>query len=82
MRGDRRISRKTPALTIVEECKRALVGVGATMAPSNHVWKGIWAALVSAAKASSASGSMARLAEAPPRLTKVLSSRVCICEPM
>lgn len=35
------MSRKTPALTIVEECSRALVGVGATIAPSSQVWKGI-----------------------------------------
>ena len=45
------MSRKTPAFTIVDEWSRAEVGVGATMAPSSHVWKGIWAALVSPANA-------------------------------
>ena len=34
---------------MVDECSRALVGVGATMAPNSQVWNGICAALVSAA---------------------------------
>ena len=33
--------RNTPAFTMVELCSNALVGVGATMAPSSHVWNGI-----------------------------------------
>ena len=36
---------------MVEECRRALVGVGATMAPRSQVWNGICAALVMPAKA-------------------------------
>ena len=39
--GESFTSKNTPALTIVEECSRADVGVGATIAPSSHVWKGI-----------------------------------------
>lgn len=34
------ISRKQPAFTMVEECRSALVGVGATIAPRSHVWNG------------------------------------------
>ena len=49
-------SRKTPALTIVEEWSRAEVGVGATIAPRSQVWNGIWAAFVMPARASSAAG--------------------------
>ncbi len=45
-------SRKTPAFTMVDECSSAEVGVGATMAPSSHVWNGICAALVRPANAS------------------------------
>ena len=41
MSGERRMSKKTPALTMVDECRSALVGVGATMAPSSQVWNGI-----------------------------------------
>ena len=44
-------SRNTPAFTMVDECSRALVGVGATMAPRSQVWKGICAAFVMPAKA-------------------------------
>ena len=44
-------SMNTPAFTMVDECSRALVGVGATMAPRSQVWKGIWAAFVMPAKA-------------------------------
>ena len=64
--GDSLISRNTPAFTIVEECSRALVGVGATMAPRSHVWNGIWAALVMPAKASSTTGTANRAAAAVP----------------
>ena len=31
----------TPALTMVDECRSADVGVGATIAPRSHVWNGI-----------------------------------------
>ena len=54
------MSRKTPALTMVELWSRAEVGVGATMAPSSHDWKGIWAALVKPARASSSTGMTVR----------------------
>ena len=45
------MSKNTPALTMVEECRSAEVGVGATMAPSSQVWNGICAALVMPANA-------------------------------
>ena len=54
--GERRISRYTPALTIVALCSRALGGVGATIAPSSQEENGSWADLVSPARASSAIG--------------------------
>ena len=41
---------------MVDECSRALVGVGATMAPNSQVWNGICAALVSAASDSRTTG--------------------------
>ena len=41
---------------MVALCSSALEGVGATMAPSSQEEKGSWADLVSAAKASSATG--------------------------
>ena len=82
MSGERRISRKTPALTIVEEWSRALVGVGATMAPSSQVWKGICAAFVSAAKESRPSGSIAKLGLMRPMLTKRSSSMMPTVEPV
>ena len=59
-------SRKTPALTMVDECSRALVGVGATMAPSSQRWKGICAALVRPAMDSSMSGMTSWADWAPP----------------
>ena len=46
----------TPAFTMVEECRSALVGVGATIAPRSHVWNGICAAFVMPANASSGHG--------------------------
>ena len=52
-------SRNTPALTIVEEWSSALVGVGATMAPSSQVWNGICAALVIPANAKAVTASTA-----------------------
>ena len=51
MIGESLTSRNTPAFTIVEECRSAEVGVGATIAPRSHVWKGICAALVMPANA-------------------------------
>lgn len=33
----------TPAITIVEECNNAEIGVGADIAFNNHEQKGIWA---------------------------------------
>ena len=41
---------------MVDECSRALVGVGATIAPSSQVWNGICAALVRAASDSRTTG--------------------------
>jgi len=52
--GDRRSSRKTPALTIVLEWSSAEVGEGAYMAPISHDENGICALLVMPANASSA----------------------------
>ena len=46
----------TPALTIVEECSNAEVGVGATIAPSSQLLKGICAAFVIPANARNAAG--------------------------
>ena len=54
--GEILMSRKTPALTIVDECSNADVGVGATMAPRSQLWKGICAALVNAASANRSKG--------------------------
>ena len=56
--GPSRSSRYTPALTMVAECRRALVGVGATIAPSSQPLNGICALFVSAAKARHATGSI------------------------
>ena len=39
--GESLMSRKTPALTMVDEWRSAEVGVGATIAPSSQVWNGI-----------------------------------------
>ena len=60
MTGASFTSRNTPAFTMVEECRSALVGVGATMAPRSHVWKGICAAFVRPANASAHTGSATR----------------------
>lgn len=49
--GASRISRYTPALTMVEEWSMADTGVGATMAPSSQPENGICADLVRAAPA-------------------------------
>ena len=46
--GARRATRYTPALTIVAECRYALTGVGATIAPGSQAWNGICADLVNA----------------------------------
>lgn len=45
---------------MVEECKSAEVGVGATMAPRSQVWNGICAALVMPAKASAVTAKVVR----------------------
>ncbi len=56
---------------MVAECSSALVGVGATMAPSSQPQKGICALLVRAANASRATGvSTALLPAAVPRKTR------------
>jgi len=49
IRGKNRIRRNTPAVTRVEECTRALTGVGAAIAAGNHLEKGICALFVMAA---------------------------------
>ena len=59
--GARRISRYTPAFTIVALCNSAEEGVGATMAPSSQREKGNCALLVSAAKASKITGATTNL---------------------
>ena len=64
-RGASLTSRNTPALTMVEEWSSALVGVGATMAPSSQRWNGICAALVRPATESSMRGTMSRSAWVP-----------------
>lgn len=46
--------RKTPALTMVEECRSAEVGVGATIAPRSQPEKGIIADFVNPQKTRSA----------------------------
>ncbi len=46
--GEKRISRKTPAFTMVAECRKADTGVGAAMAPGSQKWKGNCADLVKA----------------------------------
>ncbi len=60
MAGERRSSRKTPALTIVLEWRSAEVGEGAYMAPSSQDENGIWALLVIPAKARSATARRTR----------------------
>lgn len=49
--GKKRIRRKTPAVTRVDEWTRAETGVGAAMAAGSQLEKGIWALFVIAAKA-------------------------------
>lgn len=44
-----RISRNTPATTIVLECNRAETGVGPSMAEASHGWSPNWADLLAAA---------------------------------
>lgn len=46
---ENRIKRKTPAVTRVEECTRALTGVGAAIAAGSQLENGSWALLVIAA---------------------------------
>ena len=67
--------RKTPALTMVEECRSAEVGVGATIAPRSHPEKGIIADFVNPQKTRSAaiSSTGSRLR---PRFTKRDNSTV------
>lgn len=48
--GRNRIRRNTPAVTKVDECTKALTGVGAAIAAGSHGEKGIWALFVIAAK--------------------------------
>ena len=48
MTGHRRASRKTPAFTIVAECRKAETGVGAAIALGSQKWNGNCALLVSA----------------------------------
>ena len=64
--GAKRISRYTPALTMVALCKSALDGVGATMAPSSQEENGSWADFVSPARERSATGITAPAATTSP----------------
>jgi len=43
------MERNTPAVTKVEECTKALTGVGAAIAAGNQALKGTWALFVIAA---------------------------------
>ena len=56
---------------MVDECRSADVGVGATIAPRSQVWKGICAAFVSPANASSVTGSATSAGYALPSSTNV-----------
>ena len=58
--GAKTINRKTPALTMVDEWRRAETGVGATIAPVSQVENGICAAFVIPARAINASGMVTR----------------------
>ena len=42
----KRINKKTPAVTKVDECTKADTGVGAAIAAGSQLLKGIWALLV------------------------------------
>ena len=44
----KRIIKKTPATTRVDEWIKAEAGVGASIASGNHVWRPIWADLPTA----------------------------------
>ena len=57
MAGDIRNIRKGAILTMVDECSRALTGVGATIAPNNHLLKGSCAPFIKAATAINPKGS-------------------------
>ena len=46
--GDMRAINTMPAFTMVAECKYALTGVGAAIAPGNQKWKGNCADFVKA----------------------------------
>lgn len=56
--GLNRIKRYTPAVTSVEECTRALTGVGAAIAAGSQAEKGIWALLVTLAKIINTAGNL------------------------
>ena len=51
--GEKRMSRKMPALTTAAACRYALTGVAAAIASGSQKWNGHWAALVIAATATS-----------------------------
>ena len=68
------MSMNTPALTMVEECSKAEVGVGATMAPKSQVWKGICAALVMPAKLKQVSGNTTSAGATVPNTMKSVKS--------
>ena len=46
--GANQATRITPAFTIVAECRYALTGVGAAIAPGSHAWNGYCADFVNA----------------------------------
>jgi|GEM_PF-4127984 len=72
--GAKRRTMYTPALTMVEECRRAETGVGATMAPSSQLWKGSCAALVKPARAMSAKATKAMVPRLPAWTTSWMES--------
>ena len=72
--GDKRSIIKGAIFTMVEECSKALTGVGATMAPSSHLLKGSCAPLIKAAILNRASGSrMPSACACASRLLNVIS---------
>lgn len=70
------MSMNTPAFTMVDECRSALVGVGATIAPNSQVWNGICAALVMPARLKHVSGNTTSAGANVPMTMKSRKSTV------
>ncbi len=67
---------------MVDECSRALVGVGATIAPNSQVWNGICAALVSAASDSRMTGITSSADRAVPASASLIMPVMVIGMPL